>query len=534
MRRIVSEDHASANQSLKGKGVSTARPHVPNYSAINHHLNQASGSAEISFWDGISRSSGKMLKDQENIQRSVLATQQMSLVEESFSSEQAKFIEENPSGAGLTEFSTKTYGDLVQKASESVNDIDVRQRIEEFGARGIKTVANTSFQKENQMTTAYCLAESQRGLEEKYNQIQSNPGRFESFFEDAKTMINDLIGVIPESQLSQFREQANQNLIMSYGLGLSREDPTQAPDIIRGEFFSKRLSSSNYNKLTRHADLRKKEKQEQNFRDESLVRMQQKQDSTIQKNLIEIGVERGELNLSDIESNNVLTPLHKQQCVLMFERKRREEREQTIAFNKIGEIATTGGDISEISDKHQKAHYEFSCRSQQAQAEAAGNTVTSVDKAVIAAGYTYCNADLRDELKSNMAQSTRHEDRVVAAYAMDFLMKTSPRTLGHVSKEYVNFVNEVTEYVKVDPSNAQAIVDNAAAKYLNEKQLLDNKTVGQVMTQVLRSTSGKIDRFAEAHDFEGRSYSRLWANRTIENKAQFIADYRHELEGSRQ
>lgn len=533
-KRIVSEDTVQADTRSGTQSVSEAKIYLPNYREVNQILMEAPGSASISFNDVLSRASMQMLQTQERVYQGMERDALMSDVNTKYQIKLEEFNEQNPSGRGFTEYATQTYNQLIQEAADNAQTAEVSQEIRALGYANMKGIANSAVQQENKRFVAYATSEAQKHLEIKYNQIQNDPDRFEGLSAEATATINNLDGVIPASKLAEFREHTKQNLFMSYGMGLVRKNPDQAGDFLKNDLFASNLSHENYNKLINFAEQKKKDKEKHDHRLKMEMLTQQNRDSGIEKERIKGAIERDEIGLADIEANTTLTPLHKQQAINSYEEKNREIRLQEQADEKMDVILSEGRDISTIEEKYQKKRYEKTIRAKQAElqgeSDITGNprTITSVDKVIIAKDFSYTNIDLRDELYSKMTQSSNFNERINAAYALKYAMSTSPRTLGTVNQRYINFANEVVRYVSVDPSNKEKIVENAAARYLDESKNIDNKLIAQKISEVLKNTLAKVDNFIKNYDFNGR----WWHGLEVIDKAQFQADMVTEIDNT--
>ena len=533
-KRIVSEDTAQVDSRSGTSATSEAKIYLPNYREVNQILMEAPGNASISFNEVLSRASMQMLQTQEKVYQGIERDSLITDVNTKYQSKLEEFKEGNPSGRGYTEFATQTYSQLIEEAASNTQSSEVGQQIRSLGYSNMKGIANSAVQQENKMFVAYAISETQKPLEVKYNQIQNDPDRFEGLSAEATVVVNNLEGVIPAAQLAKFREHTKQNLFMSYGMGLVKKNPDQASDFLNNDLFASNLSHENYNKIINFAEQKKKDKEKHDHRLKMEMLTQRNRDSGIEKESIAVAIERGEIGLADIEANSTLTPLHKQQAIRHYEEKNREIRLQEQFDEKMNIIFSEGGDISVIPEKYQKKRYEDTIRAKQAQLQGESDITgepkvfTSVDKVVIAKNFSYTNTDLRYELQSKLIQSSNVNERVNAAYALTYAMSTNPKMLGTVNQRYVNFTNEVIKYTFVNVGDKEKIVENAAAKYLDESKSIDNKQIAQIKSRVLSSNLAKPDVFINNYDFNGR----WWRGLDVIDKVQFQADMVTEIDSA--
>jgi hypothetical protein len=531
VKKILSEDTANAESNRGEREVPRAPIYLPNYREVNHLLTEAPGSASISFNEVLSKASLNMLINQEKIYEGIERDSLMTDVNTQYQKKLDEFKSSDPSGRGYTEFATRTWSQLTDAAAAAAQSSEVAQQIRALGQSNMKGIANSSVQTENQMTTAYALAEKQKTLEIKYNLIRNDPDRFEGLSAETIAAASDLEGVIPASAYKKFLNHTMQNLYMSYGMGLTKKNPLQAEEFLKSDLFVNNLSGEKYESLKRYAEQNKKDTERREYREEKLVLMQKNSDSKLERYDVDIGIERNTVGIADIEANDNLTTEDKKQCIKNWIKKNRNEELKFKAYEKMNLIWEHGGDISSVEEKYQKSRYEEMVRAKQAQAEGEESvtgkkiTVTSTDKALIAKIFSYTNTDLRNELQSKITQTENVDDRINAAFAVKYLMSESPRTLGEIGNKYISFVNETVSRTATDPANKASIVERAAATYLDESKSEENKIKERRIRQIMRAGSVNPERFADNYGFNGSFWNRL----TVEDKAQFEKDMYYEI-----
>lgn len=533
VRRIVSEDTAQADASKRSHATPEAQIYLPNYKEVNHILMESPNKASVSFGEALSKSSIQMLETQENVYKSIERDSLIADVNSQYQMKLEEFDESNPSGRGYAEYATGTYSQLIEEASSKSQSPEVGQQIRALGQVNMKGIANSSVSQENKRFVAYHMSETQKGLEIKYNQIQNNPDRFEGLGAEATAIINSLEGVIPASKLNEIRGQARQNLFMSYGMGLVKNNPDQAVDFLRNDFFSSNLNNDNYNKLINFSERKKIEKEKHDHRLNIEMLMQQGKDSLLELKTLEIGIESNSIDLSDIENNTVLTPLHKQEAILRYNKKNEKELEYQNEALQINEIHTKGGDISTINHNSQQRYYNEIIAAKAAQlkgeSEKTGNPtiLTTVDKVIAMKDFSFTNKELKDQIVSDLIQDSDVGARRTAAFALQYGINTNPKMFGNVESKYVNFAHETTRYCSVDSKNSAKIMERASNKYLSGKSEDENKEIIKFRNKnFLDSASLNFKKFKKNISNSGIFSSNL----QIENEDQLYTDYIHELD----
>jgi hypothetical protein len=97
--------------------------------------------------------------------------------------------------------------------------------------------------------------------------------------------------------------------------------------------------------------------------------------------------------------------------------------------------------------------------------------------------------------------------------------------LGTVNQKFINFVNEVTERVAVDPTNKSKIAENAAKKYLWDSGAEENKRIEKKFQKSKSEGRMKLNNFIKTYDFDGSFFKPL----TVEDRAQFEKDMDYEI-----
>jgi hypothetical protein len=529
VRRIVSEDSTSA-ENVKRNQTPEAKIYLPNYREVDQLLRESPESASISFNQVLSKASLNMMRNQEKVYAGIERDSLIADVNIQYQNDEQKFIRSNPSGRGYTQYVTENYNKLIESAASKAQSSEVSQEIRSLGRLNLKGIANSAVQKENQLTTAYFLSEKEKTLEIKYNQIQNDPDRFEGLSSEVAMSLKDMQVVISPKEYQKLQEQTQQNLFMSYGMGLVRKNINQAAEFLKSDLFVKNLSHKNYEKLIGYLEKKQTDNEKRDYRSKMVVLQQEKSDSRLESINVETAIKLGTIGLADIESNDKLTPIDRQKCIKEWHTANKEEVLKNRAYEKMNNIWSNGGDISLLESKYQKMRYQDMVSSKQEQlngeSEITGQevTVTSVDKALIAANFSYTNMELRDEMQTKILQKDNLEDRINACVALKYLMSTSPRTLGSIDQRYINFANEVVNHVSVNPSNKANIVEIADKKYLSDNKI-DNKYVSEKMRKFISSNVSKTDWFINNYNFNGR----FWRSITIEDKSQFKSDMYYEI-----
>jgi len=536
MKRIVSEDHATKDQG-GGRAISQAAPYSPSYSGVNQIVAEAPGAAFIAFNDAMGRESRaklnmhiKLLSDTERDQRiNAVNSQHRGAVE--------GFKEQNPSGVGLMEFSTKTYRDLMNKAAEDCASKDASAQIRAYSDHGFKSVANTAFRDEQTMRTAYGMATVGAGLEVKLNQIQSDPDNYVKYRDEGDALMDSASNLFPNAEYIKQKRVWDQNALEAYGTGLIEQNPSAGKDSINNREFLK-LEHKRYSKLARVAEQRRNEEAKRRHHEELTVQAKAKSDSALRRKQLISGFKLGNLHLSDAIAANAAGDLSNDDlkvCEIAYNEHNQKEDEYLRHKDLIVNALQGNGNMHRVPEESQKRFFkeESIAAQERINAERASSgldprKLTFQEKGMIAQGLTFKNRIILGDMQETMRHSRDSQDVVSSCVEMIRMQTAGPNSMGEVDVKFTNFANEVAGREMLPGTDMQEIIKRARERYLGYAEH-EKGVRSKVYTKVMSEQASTYDKMKSKSDFFHPWTS---GNLIIRDENQLAADFSFEVQNA--
>jgi hypothetical protein len=272
-----SDDVSSqASRNTGHASVPQARIYVPNYHGVNQVLAESGGQGEVDFYSSLARQSKKTLEDFIAVNNEITSINNMIDAQASTDKDAREYLDSNPKGEGYMQFVTSKYKEHVQQAIESAQDPEVQQKIKLYSVKNMQNLSNSAMKIENELRTAYALAQTEENRAALLVQLRRSPDLVESLAGQYES-ISQTIQKIAPLEYAKHQNSLRDDFAMTYARGRIDKDPDQALSMLNTQALGNQLSQEKLSQLKkeaeseiayREAQLKQKEREEEHIKNQ--------------------------------------------------------------------------------------------------------------------------------------------------------------------------------------------------------------------------------------------------------------------------
>lgn len=309
MKRIFSEDQISA-QASRGTGnphsqIAQPSVYVPNYKGVNHILHYSGGSGKVSFMNALASTSQKQVAYQQSLYDNMEVNQALASVDSAYRQESEKFFQDNPSGRNYTEYITNKYDELSNTAVNSGSNQTVRDKLKLVFSHRKADVANNAFKMEQERYTGWAINETEQQLAATANELMLSPGEVQSLSTKYQQQLSSLQTVIAPDKFEKFARKKIEQFTYSYGLGLIKNNPYTAVEMVKGTEFSSKLSPEQFARLQAQARYEVEHQDYKARQYQAMIDSANKREELSLFHKMEIGIYQDSISKASIENANL-------------------------------------------------------------------------------------------------------------------------------------------------------------------------------------------------------------------------------------
>lgn len=309
MKRILSEDQASA-QASRGTGsphsqIAQPSVYVPNYKGVNNILYHSGGSGKVSFMNALANTSQKQVAYQQALYDNMEVNNALASVDTAYRQESEKFFQDNPSGRNYTEYITNKYDELSDTAVHSGSNQQVRDKLKLVFSHRKADVANNAFKMEQERYTGWAINETEQQLAATANELMLSPGEVQSLSTKYQQQLSSLQTVIAPDKFEKFARKKIEQFTYSYGLGLIKNNPYTAVDMVKGSEFSSKLSPEQFARLQAQARYEVEHQDYKARQYQAMIDSANKREELSLFHKMEIGIYQDSISKASIENANL-------------------------------------------------------------------------------------------------------------------------------------------------------------------------------------------------------------------------------------
>ncbi len=309
MKRILSEDQASA-QASRGTGsphsqIAQPSVYVPNYKGVNNILYHSGGSGKVSFMNALASTSQKQVAYQQALYDNMEVNNALASVDTAYRQESEKFFQDNPSGRNYTEYITNKYDELSDTAVHSGSNQQVRDKLKLVFSHRKADVANNAFKMEQERYTGWAINETEQQLAATANELMLSPGEVQSLSTKYQQQLSSLQTVIAPDKFEKFARKKIEQFTYSYGLGLIKNNPYTAVDMVKGSEFSSKLSPEQFARLQAQARYEVEHQDYKARQYQAMIDSANKREELSLFHKMEIGIYQDSISKASIENANL-------------------------------------------------------------------------------------------------------------------------------------------------------------------------------------------------------------------------------------
>lgn len=236
--------HGGAHRDLPSTGV-----YIPNYKGVNQVLYQAGGNGQIQFMTALANMGQNYMEQQQALYDKMEVAKSVASADIQYRQESEKFLRENPTAKGYTDFITAKYDEIFQASMAQASNANVKNSLQMMFTSRKADIANNAFQKEKEIYTGYATSETTNQLSAICNEVMVNPGEVASLTDKYSQQLSSMENIMSSVEYEKYKTSKMQEFVYSYGLGLINKDPYTAQELVKGSGFSESLAPEKFHQL---------------------------------------------------------------------------------------------------------------------------------------------------------------------------------------------------------------------------------------------------------------------------------------------
>lgn len=342
---------ASRGPGKRGQHIPNSGVYIPNYRGVNYVLNSAPGSGRVSLMNALGAMSGQYMAQQQALYDNMEFIQAQAQVDQEYNQERDKFLKENPTGRGYTEYITTKYSELTSQALANASNENVKSKLQLSLTARQKDIANSAFKEEKELYTGYAVHETDTQLAATINEIMTQPDQIESLTTKFKSQLDTMQNVLDAHKFEKYRRDKMETLLYSYGLALVKNKPYAAVDLVKGKEFTEGLSPEKFASLQKQAEGEKKHQEYLAKREQALILQARQQAAVRAYQDFELKIELGQGAEHDILADESLDNHQKASLIRKLNNYKTRETNTNNALSRLDEAIKNNEPAHDVSTR---------------------------------------------------------------------------------------------------------------------------------------------------------------------------------------